>query len=129
MSVPTELESEVSELQRHLAQVDLLTGTTRQRNKDAIEFLLFKRSNLRFKMYQEPGHSLPHIHIDYGRENHIASYSIDPAARIVGTLDRKYDRTVTEWVSSHKEMLLNLWTVVQAGGKVSNLAIELAGDA
>ncbi len=124
-----ELESEVSKLQRQLAQVDLLTGTTRQRNKDVFELLLLKRGNLKFKMYQESGHGLPHIHIDYGRENHVASYAIDPAARLVGTLDRKYDRTVTEWVSSHKEKLLNLWVVVQAGSEASNLVIELAGDA
>ena len=124
-----ELESEVSELQHHLAQVDLLTGTTRQSHKDVLGILLLKRGNLKFKMYQESGHSLPHIHIDYVRENHVASYTIDPAARLAGNLDRKYDRTVTEWISSHKEKLLNLWVVIQAGSEASNLVIELAGDA
>lgn len=124
-----ELESEVSGLQRQLAQVDLLTGPTPRRNKDALEFLLLKRGNLKFKMYQEPGHSLPHIHIDYSRESHVASYAIDPTARLVGTLDRKYDSMVIEWISSHKEKLLNLWAVAQVGSETSNLVIELAGDA
>ena len=129
MSAPMELERDVSELQRQLAQVDLITDTTRRRNKDAIEFLLLKRGNLKFKMYHEPRHNLPHIHIDYGRENHVASYAIDPASRLVGTLDRKYDRTVTEWISSHKEKLLKLWAVVQAGSEASDLVVELEGDA
>lgn len=124
-----EIESELLELQRQLAQVDLLTNTTRRRNKDDLEFLLLKRGKLKFKMYQEPGHHLPHIHIDYGREAHIASYAIDPAARLVGTLDKKYDRTVTEWISTKKEKLLNIWLAVQAGSDVSDLVVELAGDA
>jgi len=124
-----ELESEVLELQRQLAQVDLLTSATRRGEKDTLELLLLKRGNLKFKMYQEPGHHFPHIHIDYGRESHVASYAIDPAGRLAGTLDRKYDRSVNEWVSSNKEKLLNLWAVVQAGSEASNLVIELAGDA
>lgn len=129
MMEPMELQSELLELQRMLAQVDLLTSSTRRRNRDGLELLLLKRGKLKFKMYQEPGHHLPHIHIDYGRENHVASYAIDPAARLSGTLDRKYDRTVASWVSARKETLLNIWVAVQAGGEVSTLVAELADDA
>lgn len=124
-----ELENEVAELQRQLAQVDLLTSTTRRRDESTFELLLLKRGNLKLKMYQETGHNLPHIHIDYGRINHVATYAIDPVARLAGALDRKYDRTVTEWISSRKERLLNLWATVQAGGEASSLVAELAGDA
>ena len=63
-----ELESELLELQRQLAQIDLLTSTTRRGNRDALGLLLLKRGKLKFKMYQEPGHHLPRIHIDYGRK-------------------------------------------------------------
>ena len=128
--MPIKFESEVAELQRQLAQVDMLTSTARRRDEDALlEFLFLKRGDLKLKMYQEPGHNLPHIHIDYGRENHVASYAIDPVVSLVGTLDRKYDRTVTEWILSRKERLLNLWEVVQAGGEALPLVVELAGDA
>ena len=130
MIMPIKFESEVAELQRQLAQVGMLTSTARRRDEDALlELLLLKRGNLKLKMYQEPGHNRPHIHIDYGREKHVASYAIDPVVRLVGTLDRKYDRTVTEWILSRKERLLNLWEVVQAGGEALPLVVELAGDA
>lgn len=129
MRSPMELESELKELQRQLAHVDLLTSKTNRGDKGGLELLLLKKGKLKFKIYQEPGHRLPHIHIGYGQKNHAASYTIDPAARLVGTLDRKYDRTVTDWISIRKEKLLNIWLAVQAGIEVSNLVIELAGDA
>ena len=127
---PMELEGEVRELQRQLAQVDLFTNAVGRRDKDTLELLLLKRGNLKFKMYQETGHKSPHIHIDYGRERrHTASYAIDTAERLVGTLNRKYERTVTEWISSPREKLLQLCEEVQAGGEASGLVVELAGDA
>jgi hypothetical protein len=129
MTKPKELETEVTELQRQLAQIDMLTNAIHRMDKDLLALLLLKRGNLKFKMYQELGHKLPHIHIDYGRKNHVASYTIDPTARLAGNLDRKYDRTVTEWISSRKKMLLELWIVVQAGSDESRFVIELAGDA
>lgn len=124
-----ELTSDIEELQKDFAQVDLRTTPSRSSRTGYTSFLLLKRGNLKFKMYQESGHSLPHIHIDYGRQNHAASYSIDPPSRLVGDLDRKYDRSVTEWITSRKDNLLKAWVVVQAGGNPEALSIELAGDA
>lgn len=125
MEVATDLE----ELQRQLAQVDMLTTVTRASRNDDLSFLLLKRGNLKFKMYQEPGHNLPHIHIDYGQQNHVATYRIDPTERLAGTLARKYDQTVTEWISSRKEKLLETWALLQAGCDPATLVLELAGDA
>ena len=124
-----ELTGELEELQKDFAQVDLLTTPSRSGRAGSISFLLLKRGDLKFKMYQEPGHSLPHIHIDYGRRKHAASYCIDPPNRLVGNLDRKYDRSVTEWISSRKDKLLAAWALVQAGGDPESLTLELAGDA
>ncbi len=124
-----ELASELKELQSQLAQVDMLTTPTRSSRPGSMSFLLLKRGNLKFKMYQEPGHSLPHIHIDYGRQNHVATYCIDPPARLVGTLSGKYDRPVTEWISLRKEKLLEAWVLLQAGSDPTPLVLELAGDA
>lgn len=124
-----ELTGDLEKLQNDLAQVDLLTTPSRSGQAASISFLLIKRGNLSFKMYQELGHSLPHIHIDYGYHKHVASYSIDPPNRLVGNLDGKYDRPVTEWISSHKDKLLEVWTLVQAGGDPNQLNLDLAGDA
>lgn len=124
-----ELGSELEELQSQLAQVDMLTTPTRSHRSSYISLLLLRRGNLKLKMYQEPGHNLPHIHIDYGRQSHVATYCIDPPARLVGTLDGKYDRSVTEWISSRKEKLLEAWSLLQTGGDPVPLVLELAGDA
>jgi hypothetical protein len=123
------LESELQELQRLLAQVDHLHKHAHTvSHTDVVELQIIKLGKLKFKMYQESGHRLPHIHIDYGRENHAASYSLDPVARIAGTLDRKYDQKITAWISPRREELLKLWEIVQAGGEPSGLVHELAGD-
>ncbi len=123
-----ELTTELEALQNQLAQVDLLTRHSHSTRAGDISFLLGKRDNLKFKMYQEPGHSLPHIHIDYGRQNHAASYRIDPPTRLIGNLDRKYDRSVLEWIKCRKDKLLEAWALVQAGGDPAPIVHELAGD-
>lgn len=124
-----ELTSDIESLQNQLAQVDLLTTPSRSSRAGDISLLLLKRGQLKFKMYQEPGHSLPHIHIDYGRQNHAASYGIEPPSRLIGNLDGKYDRSVMEWISSRKDKLLEVWALVQAGTDPAPLSHELAGDA
>lgn len=123
------LTEDAKELQRALAQIDLVSATSRQGKTLLLEYLLVKLGPLKVKMYQEPGHKLPHIHIDYGRENHTASYSVNPAVRLVGTLDRKYDSSVIEWINPRKEKLLELWTVFQSGDEPSSLVASLDGDA
>lgn len=122
------LTDHAAELQLAFAQLDLLLGTSRQGKTLLLEKLLIKMGALKLKMYQEPGHKLPHIHIDYGQANHVASYSISPAERIAGTLDRRYDKAVVEWIESRKDALLALWEVFQTGGDSSALLANLAGD-
>jgi hypothetical protein len=124
-----ELEREVAELQRQLATLDLLTRPARRGRENDLELLLLKRGDLKVKMYQEPGHALPHIHIDYGRMNHVAAYSIDPVDRLAGTLDKKYEQTIAQWISVHKLELLDLWATVQSGRDASTLVVQLDGDA
>lgn len=59
----------------------------------------------------------------------MATYCIDPPTRLIGTLDRKYDRSITEWIAPRKEKLLKAWALLQAGSDLIPLALELAGDA
>ena len=122
------LEREMEELQGKLAQVDLLAQTTTRPGAAHIGFVVMKRGSLKVKMYQEQRHKLPHIHVDYGRQNHVASYSIDPVVRLKGSLDRKYDEVVTRWIEAHRDMLLALWKKVGVGGKRSDVAWERAGS-
>jgi len=121
------LESELAELQRGLAQVDLLTEPRPGSRSDFIEFLVLKRSDLKIKMYQEQGHHAPHVHVDYGREHHVASYSIAEARRLAGTLDTKYDQEVVAWINKNRDRLLEAWTTAQAGHNPGPLIAKLRG--
>jgi hypothetical protein len=124
----TDLRRLTKELQRNLAQVDLLTRPARS-SGGFTEFLIVKRDNLKLKMYQETGHNLPHIHIDYGKVAHAASYGVDPPVRIAGKLASKYDRSVLEWLREHKDELMMLWELLQAGDDPSAAVVSLRGDA
>jgi hypothetical protein len=123
------LEQEVVELQRQLATVDLLSRPSRQTRSGWTEFLLLKRGELKIKMYQESGHTLPHVHVDYGSHHHVASYSIDPIERLAGNLDKKYELVVTEWISTHRTQLLDVWQATQVGAETHVLISALSGDA
>lgn len=117
-----------SRLQNDLGLVDLLTRPSRS-NHGSMELLVIKLDRLKIKIYQERGHSLPHVHIDYGKQLHVASFSIDPPARIEGNLNNKYDRSVQEWLTENKEVLVALWVALQAGESPDALVAELRGDA
>jgi hypothetical protein len=122
------LEGEIKELQRRLAQVDLLSGPLRNDDSGFIEFLVLKLQSVKIKMYQEQGHSTPHIHIDYGPERHVASYAIQTGERLAGTLPRKYEREVTSWLEENCEPLLAIWNTTQAGKDPQPLVLEIRGN-
>lgn len=110
-------------LQQDLGCVDMLSE--RRRSSNGLELLIVKLQNLKLKIYEEPGHALPHIHVDYGKIPHAASYSIYPPARLVGQLDKKYDRAVTAWIARSQETLLALWQTLQTGGNPDSLLTVL----
>jgi hypothetical protein len=116
-----------SKLQNDLGLVDLLTRPSRS-SQGSMELLVIKLDRLKIKIYQEKGHALPHIHIDYGKQHHAASFSIDPPKRIEGQLGSKYDRSVQEWLTRNKDALIALWTALQAGESPDALVAELQGD-
>ncbi len=122
------LDKEFSELQRLFAQKDMLTERRPQSRSGFTEILLIKRKNMKFKIYQEKGHHLPHIHIDYGNKNHVASYSIQTTKRLDGNLPKKYDKDVSSWLECNKEKVLEIWNTLQLGEPHENLISELAGD-
>jgi hypothetical protein len=121
------IETELKELQKQLAQVDLLNAVTTRDGTGGLELLLARRKTLKFKMYQEPGHRLPHIHIGHGSRRHVASYAIDPAKRLAGSFNNNYDYVIIEWISLNVASLLDLWAAIQSGeeGKISDLLATL----
>jgi hypothetical protein len=122
------LKEEFDELQRLFAQKDLLTEPKRSAGNGFMEILLAKRKNMKIKIYQEKGHYLPHIHIDYGRKQHAASYAIESGERIEGSLSEKYDNDVLIWLERNREKVLEIWNALQAGTQHEPLMAELAGD-
>lgn len=120
-------DEEIKALQRSLAQVDLLNEPRSSRSTGFIGFLVLKLQNLKVKMYQEKGHSTPHVHIDYGSQNHAASYAIGGGQRLVGNLPRRYDREIGSWLNENCDALLALWSAAQEGTDLQPLIMEIQG--
>ena len=119
------------QLQHDLAQIDLLFESINAQSQNATEFLLVKLKdmNIKLKMYQEQGHAMPHLHIDYGKNHHIASFSIKPLPeRIEGSLPAKYDSKIIEWITKNNNVLLDIWREAQAGGDPNSIVAQLKGN-
>ncbi|EFI3601863.1 DUF4160 domain-containing protein [Escherichia coli] len=121
------LDEEFYELQKLFAQKDLLTEKRRSSGGGFMEILLVKRQNMKIKIYQEKGHQLPHIHIDYGKQAHTASYAIQSGDRIEGDLPKKYDSDVSSWLGRNRDKILEIWNALQAGAPYEPLIAELTG--
>ncbi|EOR4055612.1 DUF4160 domain-containing protein [Escherichia coli] len=121
------LDEEFYELQKLFAQKDLLTDKRRSSGGGFMEILLVKRQNMKIKIYQEKGHQLPHIHIDYGKQAHAASYAIQSGDRIEGDLPKKYDSDVSSWLGRNRDKILEIWNALQAGAPYEPLIAELTG--
>jgi hypothetical protein len=90
------------------------------------ELIIVKRSALKIKMYAEDGpHKEPHIHIDYGKEHHNASYAIRTGERLAGNLDYRYERDIKDWVKENKDALLAVWNMMKAGHHPEHLIAAL----
>jgi len=118
-------EIDFTSLQEDLARVDFLNQTSKGNSSGFMELLL-KFENLKIKMYQEPKHHRAHIHIDYGRKNHIASYAVDNGKRLNGSLHRKYDKSIYNWIEKNREQLFKIWESLQEGNLGSSFIKELS---
>ncbi len=79
-----------------------------------LEHLVKKFVNVKVKMYQEH-HNLPHVHIDIGRQNHLASISIENQSVLEGSIEKKYEDLVLNWIEKNKANLLIIWNNMQEG--------------
>lgn len=120
------IDDELKKLQKSFAEIDLLSGLDRRESRDSFGFLVARLKNIKIKMYQEKGHKLPHLHLDYGNLKHVASFSIDPPEKIKGCLSAAYDEKIVEWLSLNREMLLRIWDEAQSGGNPNRLILEMS---
>jgi Domain of unknown function (DUF4160) len=121
-------EKELAELQDAFAMVDLLMRPPRRGDSAVMKLLLKKLLAIKIRMDGNDNHKRPHVHVDYGKHHHVASYAIDTGERLVGNLNRKYDRAVQEWIAEHTPKLLEAWNQMQAGKCATAIACELRGD-
>ncbi|OIV42274.1 hypothetical protein BKM63_10990 [Flavobacterium johnsoniae] len=68
-------------------------------------------------MYKEH-HGEPHVHIDIGKSSHNASISIKKLSFLAGSIEKKYERKVFEWMEKNRDKLLIIWDDMQAGQKI-----------
>ncbi|MET3212945.1 UNVERIFIED_ORG: hypothetical protein ABIC48_000688 [Burkholderia territorii] len=109
------MELNLASLQNQLALIDLMSRSSRGQASSMLERLVLKHENIKIKMYQEKQHARAHFHVDYGKNNHVATYAIDTGERIEGTLDRKYDKSVSAWAAANRENLMAVWRALQSG--------------
>lgn len=109
------MEEELNELQDQFAFIDL---TTRNGKDRVFEILLKQVLPLEFRMEPDT-HGAPHIHINYGKEKHVASYRINDGVRVAGDLANKYDKIVTGWIIKNQTKLQEIWLAMQEGNQKS----------
>jgi hypothetical protein len=119
-------KGDASELQNVLAWADVYFYV--EDNPGRRRYLLARRGLLRIRMYKETKHVRAHIHIDYGKERHVASYALDTGERLAGDLDRRYDKAISAWIAKSQERLFNIWTALQSSIDPEILIAELQGD-
>lgn len=106
---------DLASLQDDLASVDMLSKKPPNSRSALLEVLLKKHEQIKLKMYQEPGHARPHFHVDYGTQNHSASFAVDTGQRIEGTLPSKYDKSIAAWAETNRPHLFAAWNDLQSG--------------
>ena len=77
-------------------------------------------------MYQEPNHGRPQFHVDYGKDNHTASYAVDDGERLDGNLPSKYDKAITRWADANRDQLLSTWNDLQSGSDGASFIVALS---
>ena len=102
---------------------DPLEKTSAHRGSGGIRYRLADPVPFVLRMDANRNHSRPHIHLDCGREHHIASYAIDSGKRLAGTA--KYDKPVKIWIEENRELLSEIWRLTRDGPQPEALISEI----
>lgn len=81
------IQKETEKLKISIELIELLSDQYKSGKSLLLEHLIKKFVNVKVKMYQEH-HNLPHVHINIGSDNHIASIAIDNQAILQAQLKK-----------------------------------------
>jgi hypothetical protein len=108
-------------IQDKLADVDFEATISAAAKAGIHPYIVYKRDQLKIRIYKEKNHQRPHFHIEYKKELK-ASYAISPVRRIAGKMPARYERPMLAWATSNQAILLSIWNGLQsdrAGWEVS----------
>jgi hypothetical protein len=71
---------------------------------------------------------MPHVHIDYDKVHHVASFRVKDGARIEGNLNKKYDSDISSWLLRNNNTIVMIWNDLQSGKDPKELIATLEGD-
>jgi hypothetical protein len=90
---PVSLEKSLAQLQNKLDWIDFRPPSRVPGSTSGTSFLLVTRlQGIRIRMDASKNHKRPHVHVDYGREYHTASYAIDSGERTLVSLTESTTR-------------------------------------
>ena len=111
------------ELQYLLGSADLLQ--TKKSRTFKIE--VARKLNMKFRM-EPDNHQRPHVHIQYGKENHKASYAVNNGELLAGNLPTYQEKVVVNWISNHSDILNKLWITLKHGENHKSFIEQLKED-
>jgi hypothetical protein len=124
----TDWENELRLLQSQLSAIDFSETFESFTSAGLRPYLLARLEQLKIKIYQEAGHKTPHLHVDVGHSHHNASFAIDPAVLLAGSLGKKQDRAIIAWIEKHRSPVLEIWAALQRGAQWTVSVEEIASD-
>lgn len=79
------------------------------------ELLVLELSDLKLRMDGNLNHYRAHLHVDYRKQRHVATYAIDTGKRLIG--DRTpYDDDISAWIGKHRADLQKVWDDMRGSG-------------
>lgn len=117
-SLEERLTEALATLQDDMATIDMLRKIG---GEDRIGLLLKELRLLRIRMDGNQNHERPHLHIDYHRRRHLASYAIDDGTLLAG--DDQYGRKIRPWIETNRELLIEAWRGLRSTDGVDDTII------
>ena len=118
------LQRALGDLQDQMAELDMMWEPSQG---NGLELLLKKHKLLKIKMDGNRNHERPHLHLDYHRNKHMASYAIDNGDLLAG--NGMYSSVVRPWIAKHHVKLTQVWDGIRGSGADPVIVAALRGSA
>lgn len=120
-----ELNERLKSLQEKMTQLDKHElKKKRAANRSTFEFIINKSNPITLRMDTNQNHQRPHIHLDYGKERHVASYAIDTGECLAGNASI-YNKEVSVWITKNRDLLITVWEITRSAPQPSDIIAEL----